>query len=55
MYLYAFMLFWAIAIGCNSSAALTVATFSHAYIWVHYYATEKPDMNVIYQTPTHIK
>jgi hypothetical protein len=48
MYLYAFLLFWAIAFGFNSSAALTVAAFSHAYIWVHYYATEKPDMDYLY-------
>jgi hypothetical protein len=48
MYLYAFLLFWAIAVGCNSSAALAVAAFSHAYIWVHFYATEKPDMDFLY-------
>jgi len=48
MYLYAFLLFWAIAVGFNSSAALTVAAFSHAYIWVHFYATEKPDMDFLY-------
>ena len=48
MYVYAFLLFWAIAIGIDSSAALVVAAFSHAYIWVHFYATEKPDMNYLY-------
>jgi hypothetical protein len=48
MYVYAFLLFWAIATGFNSSAALIVASFSHAYIWVHYFSTEKPDMNFIY-------
>jgi hypothetical protein len=48
MYLYAFFLFWAIPIGLNSSAALIVAAFSHAYIWVHYFATEKPDMDYLY-------
>jgi hypothetical protein len=48
MYLYGFLLFWAIAIGFNSAAALTVAAFCHAYIWVHFYATEKPDMNFLY-------
>ena len=48
MYLYAFLLFWAIAVGFNSSSALVVAAFSHAYIWVHFYATEKPDMNFLY-------
>jgi len=48
MYLYAFLLFWAIAVGFNSSAALVVAAFSHVYIWVHFYATEKPDMDFLY-------
>ena len=50
MYVYAFLLFWAIAIGLNSSAAVTVAAFSHAYIWVHFYATEKPDMDFLYSS-----
>ena len=49
MYVYAFMLFWAIATGFGSSAAMAVAAFSHAYIWVHFHATEKPDMNFIYR------
>jgi hypothetical protein len=48
MYVYAFLLFWALAVGFNSSAALLVAAFSHAYIWLHFYATEKPDMDFLY-------
>lgn len=48
MYIHAFLLFWAIAVGFNSVAAVTVAAFSHAYIWVHFYATEKPDMDYLY-------
>ena len=48
MYVYAFLLFWAIAIGLNSASALVVAAFSHLYIWVHFYCTEKPDMDFIY-------
>ena len=48
MYVYAFLLFWALAVGFNSAAALIVAAFSHAYIWVHFYATEKPDMDYLY-------
>lgn len=48
MYGYAFLIFWAIAVGCNSSAALVVAAFSHIYIWVHFYSTEKPDMDFLY-------
>ena len=50
MYVYAFLLFCSIAIGLNSKAALLVAAFSHAYIWVHYYTTEKPDMEYIYNS-----
>jgi hypothetical protein len=50
MYLYAFLLFWAIAVGFNSSAGLAVAAFSHAYIWLHFYATEKPDMDFLYSS-----
>ena len=48
MYIYAFLLFWAIATCFNSAASLIVAAFSHAYIWVHFYATEKPDMDFLY-------
>ena len=48
MYIYAFLLFWAIATGFNSATSLIVAAFSHAYIWVHFYAIEKPDMNYLY-------
>lgn len=48
MYFYAFLLFWAISILLDSSAALVVAGFSHAYIWVHFHATEKPDMAFLY-------
>ena len=50
MYLYAFLLFWAIAVGFNSSAALVVTAFSHVYIWVHFYATERPDMDFLYHS-----
>jgi hypothetical protein len=50
MYVFAFLLFWAIAIGFSSASALLVAAFSHLYIWVHYYCTEKPDMDFIYGT-----
>ncbi len=48
MYMYVFLLFWAIALIYNSIAAIVVAAFSHAYIWVHYYSAEKPDMDFIY-------
>ena len=34
-----------------SSSALLVAAFSHVYIWIHYFATEKPDMQYLYGNP----
>lgn len=48
MYAFAFLLFWAIALLTGSRAALAAALFQHAYIWVHMYCTEGPDMRVIY-------
>lgn len=48
MYMYAFLGFWAIALLTGSRAALVSALFQHAYIWVHMYCTEGPDMQVIY-------
>ncbi|NQU50856.1 MAG: hypothetical protein HQ519_19560 [Planctomycetes bacterium] len=48
MYAFGFLLFWTIAIGFDSAGALVVAAFSHAYIWVHYHATEKPDLRFLY-------
>ena len=32
----------------SSQAALLAAAFNHAYIWVHYFCTELPDMKRIY-------
>jgi len=48
MYVYGFLLFWAAALWFGSAAALAAALFNHLYIWVHYYATELPDMARIY-------
>ncbi|GMQ82866.1 MAG: hypothetical protein BMS9Abin05_2331 [Rhodothermia bacterium] len=48
MYVYAFLLFWSIPFFFDSAAALLVVAFSHLYIWVHFYATEKPDMDYLY-------
>jgi hypothetical protein len=48
MYTFAFLLLWAIAVIGASWAAFVVAAFSHAYIWVHYFCTERPDMPLIY-------
>lgn len=48
MYTFAFLLFWVIALLTGSRAALVSALFQHAYIWVHMYCTENPDMEIIY-------
>jgi len=48
MYVFGFFALWIPVFLFQSVAALVLAAFSHAYIWVHYYATEKPDMNRIY-------
>ena len=50
MYSFAFLMFWAIAVAGASWAGLVVAFFSHAYIWVHYLCTERPDMRLIYRS-----
>ena len=49
MYVFGFCALWIPAFLFQSVAALVVAAFSHAYIWVHYHATEKPDMRRIYE------
>lgn len=48
MYTFSFMVLWAIALLNFSLPALIVAGFQHIYIWVHFYCTEKPDMDIIY-------
>ena len=48
MYAFVFLIFWAIALLTGSRAALGSALFQHAYIWVHMFCTEDPDMRVIY-------
>lgn len=49
MYLFGFLFLWVPGLMLESSGALLAAAFSHTYIWVHYYCTEKPDMEYIYQ------
>jgi hypothetical protein len=48
MYVYGFLLLWVPAFWFASLAALAVALFNHLYIWIHYFATELPDMKRIY-------
>ncbi len=48
MYVFGFFTLWIPAFLFQSAAALIFAAFSHVYIWVHYFCTEKPDMRRIY-------
>ncbi len=48
MYAFGFLLIWFPGLWYASLAALAAALFSHLYIWVHYYCTERPDMQRIY-------
>jgi hypothetical protein len=50
MYVFGFLILWVPAFWFGSVAALLAALFNHLYIWVHYYATERPDMKSIYNT-----
>jgi len=48
MYVFGFLLLWVPGLWWGSAAGLAVALFNHLYIWVHYYATELPDIRRIY-------
>lgn len=48
MYGVVFFGLWGIALLFGSWNALVVALFQHAYIWVHMYCTEAPDMRRLY-------
>ena len=52
MYIYGLMVLYLPGLLLLSKAALMVASFNHIYIWVHYYCTERPDMNFIYGKTT---
>lgn len=48
MYIYGFLVVWLPGLFAASAAALLAAAFHHAYIWVHYDCTERPDLRRIY-------
>lgn len=48
MYVFGFLMLWIPAIYFASFGAFASALFGHLYIWVHYLATERPDMRRIY-------
>jgi hypothetical protein len=50
MYVFAAMMVWIPALVFGSKAALISAFFNYAYLWVHYYTLELPDMRRIYSS-----
>jgi hypothetical protein len=48
MYGIVFLGLWGIALLTGSWNAVVLALFQHAYIWVHMYCTEDPDMQILY-------
>lgn len=48
MYTFGMLALWIPGLLCGSTTAIIAAAFSHAYVWVHYFCTEKPDMEFIY-------
>ena len=50
MYVFGFLILYVPALILQSKAALLMALFSHLYIWVHYYFTERPNMKEIYES-----
>ena len=48
MDIFGLMFNWLPGILWASKAALLVGVLGHLYIWAHYFATEKPDMERIY-------
>ena len=48
MYVFGLGAFWLPGLLLGSFPGLLAALFMHIYIWVHYFFTEKPDMEYIY-------
>jgi len=48
MYTWGFLAFWILGLAYASRAGLLLAAFCHTYVWVHYLATERPDLRRIY-------
>ena len=48
MYFFGLAALWIPALLFSSIAGVIAALFSHLYIWIHFFCTEKPDMEHIY-------
>ncbi len=51
MYTFGPALFWIPGLLLASTPALLATLFTHIYMWVHYYTTERPDIGRIYGRP----
>lgn len=49
MYTVGMLILWIPGLILASKAAILSAVFQSVYIWVHYFCTEKPDMELIYK------
>lgn len=49
MYTFIFTGMWGFGLLLGSWNAIVLALFYHAYIWVHMYCTEDPDMRILYK------
>lgn len=49
MYVFAFLGLWSVALLAGSQLALIVALFQHAYIQIHWVATEQPDLELLHR------
>ena len=48
MYVYVGLIFVGLAVLHSSKAALLITIYSYTAVWIHYFCTEKPDINYIY-------
>jgi hypothetical protein len=48
MYTVALLMIYHPGLICHSTLGLIGAAVQHAFVWTHYFCTEKPDMQVIY-------
>ena len=55
MYIFGLLILWIPSILLFSITAVAAALFSHLYVWVHYFCTEKPDMEFIYGSRDNVK
>ena len=54
MYYFGLLGLWIPALLFSSIAGIVGALFSHLYIWVHFFCTERPDMETIYRPNDHL-